>query len=104
MSDYFGYEVLYVMNITDIDDKIIKRARQNHLYEKYLEENHSLDEVLEDAKSVLLTFQETVKSTTDNDKKCMLEQMLQRVKLAVEALEKTVTAKNEEETRHFQQV
>ena len=22
---YFGYEVLYVMNITDIDDKIIKR-------------------------------------------------------------------------------
>ncbi|VDK32487.1 unnamed protein product [Gongylonema pulchrum] len=25
MQDYFGYGVLYVMNITDIDDKIIKR-------------------------------------------------------------------------------
>ena len=22
MTDYFGYEILYVMNITDIDDKV----------------------------------------------------------------------------------
>merc|ERR1712241_1219780 len=29
IQDYFGYNVFYVMNITDIDDKIIKRARQN---------------------------------------------------------------------------
>nr|CAH7726848.1 unnamed protein product [Callosobruchus chinensis] len=39
LTDYFGYNVFYVMNITDIDDKIIKRARQNHLYEKYVNEN-----------------------------------------------------------------
>lgn len=25
MQDYFGYDVQFVMNITDIDDKIIKR-------------------------------------------------------------------------------
>ena len=25
LTDYFNYDVLYVMNITDIDDKIIKR-------------------------------------------------------------------------------
>merc|ERR1719384_2391752 len=25
MTNYFGYDVFYVMNITDIDDKIIKR-------------------------------------------------------------------------------
>ena len=25
MQDYFGYDVFFVMNITDIDDKIIKR-------------------------------------------------------------------------------
>ncbi|KHJ81502.1 hypothetical protein OESDEN_18812 [Oesophagostomum dentatum] len=25
MTSYFGYDVQYVMNITDIDDKIIKR-------------------------------------------------------------------------------
>lgn len=26
MSSYFGYDVLLTMNITDIDDKIIKRC------------------------------------------------------------------------------
>uniref|UniRef100_A0A7S2RQQ1 cysteine--tRNA ligase n=1 Tax=Mucochytrium quahogii TaxID=96639 RepID=A0A7S2RQQ1_9STRA len=31
MSDYFNYDVLYQINITDIDDKIILRARQNKL-------------------------------------------------------------------------
>ncbi|KAL3080010.1 hypothetical protein niasHT_034568 [Heterodera trifolii] len=36
LTDYFNYDVLYVMNVTDIDDKIIKRARQNFLFEQYL--------------------------------------------------------------------
>ena len=36
LKGYFGYDIHYVMNITDIDDKIIKRARQNHLYEEYV--------------------------------------------------------------------
>ncbi|KAJ7346841.1 tRNA synthetases class I (C) catalytic domain-containing protein [Mycena albidolilacea] len=35
MTDYFGYDVHFVMNITDVDDKIIKRARQNHLLDKF---------------------------------------------------------------------
>ncbi|KAJ7451861.1 tRNA synthetases class I (C) catalytic domain-containing protein [Mycena galericulata] len=38
MTDYFGYDVHFVMNVTDIDDKIIKRARQNHLLDKFREE------------------------------------------------------------------
>ena len=33
LSEYFGYDVLYVMNITDIDDKIILRTHLNHLLE-----------------------------------------------------------------------
>ena len=28
LSDYFGYDVHMVMNITDIDDKIIVRSRE----------------------------------------------------------------------------
>ncbi|XP_016661759.1 cysteine--tRNA ligase, cytoplasmic [Acyrthosiphon pisum] len=36
LKDYFHYDVEYVMNITDIDDKIIKRARQLHLFEEYV--------------------------------------------------------------------
>lgn len=43
------------MNITDIDDKIIKRARQNYLFDKYVAENHSLEVVLSDSKNVSIT-------------------------------------------------
>jgi cysteinyl-tRNA synthetase len=31
LADFFGYDIYYVMNITEIDDKIIKRGRQNYL-------------------------------------------------------------------------
>ncbi|KAK7049885.1 cysteinyl-tRNA synthetase [Paramarasmius palmivorus] len=43
MSDYFGYDVHFVMNITDIDDKIIKRARQTHLLETFRADTKSLN-------------------------------------------------------------
>ena len=35
LEDYFGYNCLFVMNVTDVDDKIILRARRNHLLEVY---------------------------------------------------------------------
>jgi cysteinyl-tRNA synthetase len=35
LEDYFGYHVHFVMNITDIDDKIILRARQTHLFNQF---------------------------------------------------------------------
>ncbi|RNF26338.1 putative cysteinyl-tRNA synthetase [Trypanosoma conorhini] len=38
MEDYFGYQVLYQMNITDIDDKIIKRARIGALLKRFRED------------------------------------------------------------------
>lgn len=38
LDDYFGIHVFYVMNITDIDDKIILRARRNFLFDQYLSE------------------------------------------------------------------
>lgn len=37
MEDYFHYPVIYQMNITDIDDKIIKRARVNELLHNFKE-------------------------------------------------------------------
>ncbi|KAG8214271.1 putative cysteinyl-tRNA synthetase, partial [Butyriboletus roseoflavus] len=42
ISDYFGYDVHFVMNITDIDDKIILRARQSHLFENFRAQTSSL--------------------------------------------------------------
>lgn len=103
LSDYFGYNVLYVMNITDVDDKIIKRARQNYLYEKYVEENHDLDSILDDVKQVMSTFENTVRITTDLDKKCMLEKMLSKVTTAIENLVEAVREKDESKIAKFQE-
>lgn len=92
------------MNITDIDDKIIKRARQNYLYEKYIEENHSLNSILDDTREVISTFEITAKTTTDPDKKCMMEKMLCKITKAIENLEKAVIGKNEKEIAELQKV
>lgn len=47
LQDYFGYDVKFVQNVTDIDDKIIIAARQLHLFEdkvlnKYTQLNEDL--------------------------------------------------------------
>lgn len=54
MEDYFGYEVLYQINITDIDDKIILRSRRNKLLDNY-EAKYSGDfvTVLKDCKHAI---------------------------------------------------
>ena len=61
LSNYFNYDIFYVMNITDIDDKIIKRARQNHLFEEYAEAKPGLEKLLDDCQVVLKAHEETVK-------------------------------------------
>lgn len=78
LADYFNYNIFYVMNITDIDDKIIKRARQNYLYDKYVAENHPLDQLLADHDAVLVEFNEVVAKNTDADKKTLLDKILQQ--------------------------
>jgi cysteinyl-tRNA synthetase len=77
ISKYFNYDVLYVMNITDIDDKIIKRARQNHLYAQYLNEKKShVDQVFEDVNTALGLFNAKYKAETDPDKQKMMADMV----------------------------
>lgn len=39
MKDYFGFQVRFVQNLTDIDDKIILRGRQQHLLARFKENN-----------------------------------------------------------------
>jgi len=92
------------MNITDIDDKIIKRARQNYLYEKYIEENHGLNNILDDAREVMSNFENIVRTTSSADKKCMLEKMLCKITKAIEDLQKAVKEKDEKKIAEFQKV
>ncbi|KAJ9113841.1 hypothetical protein QFC19_000034 [Naganishia cerealis] len=46
LRDYFGYDVNFVMNVTDIEDKIIIRAREQHLLEAYRNSHKELSESL----------------------------------------------------------
>lgn len=45
LEDYFGYNCLMVMNVTDVDDKIILRARRNFLLAQYKSSGKSAEEV-----------------------------------------------------------
>lgn len=86
---------MYAMNITDIDDKIIKRARQNYLFDKYLEEEHSNDEILSNVGVIAEKLAETVKGTQDNDKKGMLMKMHSDVLNVLSVLQKETESKFE---------
>ncbi|RMZ91240.1 hypothetical protein DV736_g1548, partial [Chaetothyriales sp. CBS 134916] len=44
LRDYFGFQIRFVMNITDVDDKIILRARQRHLYDEYKKAHRYIDD------------------------------------------------------------
>lgn len=44
MMHYFNFDVKFVMNITDVDDKIILRGRQQYLLAKYRKEHPHVDE------------------------------------------------------------
>lgn len=102
IQNYFGYDVFYVMNITDVDDKIIRRARQGHLYEQYLAKNHALEKVLEDCNVVLKAFGETVKETTDLDKKAMQERQFATLTSAVTLIESAVKSGNGDKIKEAQ--
>jgi cysteinyl-tRNA synthetase len=55
--EYFHYDIFYVMNITDIDDKIILRSRRNYLFAKYVTANPKISsQVLDDLKASWAEF------------------------------------------------
>lgn len=92
LADYFGYDVTYVMNITDIDDKIIKRARQNHLFEQYITQSNSLETFSVDMKNVRNMLESALQGTRDDDKKTMLSNSLNKVVAVDENMKGGVTS------------
>lgn len=97
LRDYFKYDVLYCMNITDIDDKIIKRARQNYLLDQYKEKQPQAAQILQDVLSARGPFQAHLASTTDPDKKQMLEKLDAAVSAALQPLQAAMEAKAADE-------
>ncbi|KAM9147870.1 cysteine--tRNA ligase, cytoplasmic isoform 3-T3 [Pangshura tecta] len=106
LRDYFKYDVFYCINITDIDDKIIKRARQNYLFEQYREKKPPAVQLFEDVQVASKPFSAILNDTTDPDKKQMLERIQNAVKSAVEHLEEAVQKKlpGEEINKHAEKL
>lgn len=50
MSAYFGYKINYVQNVTDVDDKIIIKARHNLLFDQWKRTN---DKALSEQRSTI---------------------------------------------------
>ncbi|KAI1171180.1 cysteinyl-tRNA synthetase [Nemania sp. FL0916] len=48
MKDYFGFDVKFVMNTTDIDDKIIVKGRQQYLLDRFKQEHVTEDDSVSD--------------------------------------------------------
>lgn len=90
LRDYFGYDITYVMNITDIDDKIIKRARQNYLYENYAVQERDTEALRADVNEAVSRLANQMKTTTDPDKKVMQEGMMDKVNKAIEKLTEAI--------------
>ncbi|KAL1007638.1 hypothetical protein UPYG_G00089360 [Umbra pygmaea] len=93
LMNYFKYDVFYCMNITDIDDKIITRARQNYLLEQYKEKKPAPSQILQDVLTARPPFRNKLAETTDPDKKQMLERMDSAVTLALVPLQGAVESK-----------
>ncbi|XP_053720307.1 cysteine--tRNA ligase, cytoplasmic isoform X1 [Synchiropus splendidus] len=90
LRDYFKYDVLYCMNITDIDDKIIKRARQNFLLDQYRKKNLQSSQLVQDVQTAQQALQVQLSTTTDPDKKQMLERLDAAVSAALKPLQEAL--------------
>lgn len=78
------------MNITDIDDKIIRRARQQYLYDNYIGKGLDIEQLLSDANEVMTQYESNIKTTTDPDKKVMMDKVLANGTVCIEALQTAI--------------
>lgn len=64
LENYFGYEVFYTMNITDIDDKIIKKANEIKKDTKFITQKYERD-FFDDLKALNVKYPTFVTRVTD---------------------------------------
>lgn len=108
LADYFGYQIHFVMNITDIDDKIIRRARQNFLFDEYNKKNLPLEQFVDDVTVSMTSFREKAAENKDPDKQIMLDKIIANVTEAVDILTKAIESTDDENIKkardHLQDV
>ncbi|GFO03375.1 cysteine--tRNA ligase, cytoplasmic-like [Plakobranchus ocellatus] len=69
LSDYFNYDIFYCMNITDIDDKIIMRARQNFLMSQYIESKPDAEKLKLDVEKAFMLLDEKIAAAEGDEAK-----------------------------------
>jgi cysteinyl-tRNA synthetase len=85
LEDYFGYTILYVMNVTDVDDKIILRARRNYLLAMYLSKNEgNVRQLLADTKQAI--------AQAESKQLAKLAQMLELARVTAETASSSACA------------
>lgn len=68
LRDYFSYDIHFVMNVTDVDDKIILRARHQYLLSNYKNKNVALsDDFINDFNKAFAKFVNKVKGVFGED-------------------------------------
>lgn len=99
LTNYFGYRLFFVMNITDIDDKIIKRARCNHLFDRFLDEFLAELELTADKSQLVRQLHEAAQNykarradEQDRDKLIMIETIYKNSLEALSDLETFVAS------------
>ncbi|KII73284.1 Cysteine--tRNA ligase, cytoplasmic [Thelohanellus kitauei] len=69
LTNYFNYNVIFVMNITDVDDKIISKARKEHLWTQFLKETVTLDYLKTIIDGSVTSFKTKIENTADPEVK-----------------------------------
>lgn len=92
LTNYFGYQVFYVMNITDIDDKIIKRARSNHLCDQFiLKASKAVQEHIPQIQQALENYQTRRAQECDPAKLELIANVVKKSNESIEKLKLLVT-------------
>lgn len=97
LQDYFKFDITYCMNITDIDDKIIIRARKRYLYDEYLTKIPNLKSLIDDVNEAYALTEKKAQEEPDKDKKEMYNKMLIRVRQTIDDHEKKKNGNGNEE-------
>jgi len=64
MTDYFGYNIKYVMNVTDIDDKIIRKAAQDNIPFTDISRKYE-DEFMDDMRNLNVDLPDCITRVSD---------------------------------------
>jgi len=80
----------------DIDDKIIKRARQEYIFSQYGESTKDIQKMTNDVTLALDSYVKGILVETDSDKKTMREKCLGKIREVMETVEKEIKSSPED--------